>query len=185
MGVGAISLKTPGGATSPGSLTVFFEPPSCIRFIGDYGIERKEEIIVFFGGAAAPSFSSHPFFEVSHVFVYSPVSVTFGGVPSIVDPSLSQCSFQSMDLKPLIAHFSQCSEFLTPSSSIIRSEFLRSKFKTYFYFFPFFFFEFTLFRRIRFEYSVFLLNDSHSTRYSSLQVICWERWSNICLMLPN
>jgi hypothetical protein len=29
------------------------------------------------------------------------------------------------------------------------------------------------------------LNDSNSTRYSSLQAICLERGSNICLMLPN
>jgi hypothetical protein len=78
-----------GTATSPGTLSVFFEPPSQIQFIGNYGFERFATVIVFFCGATAPSFTSEQFHYVASKHVYAQTNLTFGGVNSTSNAALT------------------------------------------------------------------------------------------------
>ena len=75
--------------TAPGTLAVKFEPNSTVKFIGTYGIERKEVIIITYCGYESPIVASRGlFYEVNHAVVYSPVQIDWGNTTSIVDPSI-------------------------------------------------------------------------------------------------
>ena len=81
---GVSCLNRSGNPTSSGTLSVFFDYPSSIKTIGNFGFERKSNVIVYFGGTKAPYIGEKLFYGSSNVTVYSPTSINFGPYETVV-----------------------------------------------------------------------------------------------------
>ena len=99
----AISCVTSSDATASGILNVLFDYPSSIKTIGEFGFERKTNVVVYFGGAQAPSISQYLFYHSSSVVIYSPKSIKFGSYNTIAidskffmrDQRINTCKYRN------------------------------------------------------------------------------------------
>lgn len=80
IGRGAISFKELNESTSCGTATVVFDYPSSIKFIDSWGIERKENMIIYFFGRKAPIFKGGCFAGATSKTVFSLEKMNFDGV---------------------------------------------------------------------------------------------------------
>ena len=83
IGQGGISCLSPGDLTSSGTLSVFFDYPSSIKTIGNYGFERKLNVIIYFGGKRAPNIGESLFLGSSNATIYSPTRIDFGSYKTV------------------------------------------------------------------------------------------------------
>ena len=100
----ALSFKN-GDSTSNGTTKIVFDYPASISCVENYGIERKENFIIYFNGKKAPKFLVGPFFGSKKVVVYSPVKMNFGGVRTTVLTSFCQTRKQK-------SSYSHCYTFI-------------------------------------------------------------------------
>jgi len=83
IGNGGISCVSTTGGTTSGTLTVTFDYPSSIKFIGNFSLERKEYVIVYFGGFVSPCIYSNLFQGCTKAIIYSPESIKFDNYTTI------------------------------------------------------------------------------------------------------
>ena len=75
--------------TANGSLAVKFEPNATIKYIGEFGIERKEVIIIFFCGYEPPKVQNRAlFYGSTYNVVFAPKQMEWGNTTAIVDESV-------------------------------------------------------------------------------------------------
>ena len=89
LGYGAISCINTDWNTVSGSLAVKFEPNATLNYLGEYAIERKEVIIIFYCGMNPPSVLTNELFHgASSKVLFAPASMEWAGVTAIVDESV-------------------------------------------------------------------------------------------------
>ena len=75
--------------TSSGSLAVKFEPNATLNYLGEYAIERKEVIIIFYCGMNPPSvLTNELFFGANYQVLFAPAPMKWANVTAIVDESV-------------------------------------------------------------------------------------------------
>ena len=67
-------------STSSGTVRIIFEYPASIKYIGKYGFERKENMIVYYFGKKRPAFEGGTFEGVTNKTVFALKRMDFDGV---------------------------------------------------------------------------------------------------------
>ena len=82
IGQGVLSLKnySTQTTTSNGTVRIIFEYPASVKYIGMYGIERKENMIVYYFGKNKPTFAGGTFTGVTNKTVFALKKMDFNGV---------------------------------------------------------------------------------------------------------
>ena len=89
IGFGAISCITSGESTASGSLAVKFEPNATVSYLGEYAIERKAAIVIFYCGTNPPSLVSNAlFYGASSKILFAPSEMKWADVNAIVEESV-------------------------------------------------------------------------------------------------
>ena len=103
IGYAAISCFIDNGITqitSNGVLLVRFEPNSTIKYIDQYGIERKQVIIIYSCGNNPPTVSDNALYNgATDRYLFAPEQMTWGGVEATVNTDACITMSELFDFK--------------------------------------------------------------------------------------
>lgn len=88
------------GVAATGVLTIKFEPNATIKYIGQYGIEQKQVIIIFFCGDNPPTVPNNALFNgATFKVIYAPKAISWGGVTATVDENACNVISEPIQVK--------------------------------------------------------------------------------------